>query len=428
MDISELKYKLESRYGKAIRYSKDCESLSKSIEKTLNERISVSTLKRILGFANSSTFPRLHTLDILAKYIGYLDWSSLNAESDIRNQKGFQFQDHSIKIERENDALNVLRHHLISAISRHKIDKDQILVLCKKYGKNNYFINFTIELIDIAFRQKNILFLKDIFELPFIFNPKYHNPVDIYYLGQMIGICMRENMDMADELIPWFAASAHAQKYFIEWFVDEDHLIGYYGRLLDAYHRNKKKPIDSLVFYYTMKYMQSIQSGDIIQTQKWYFLASKLKITPNTIHPALAARYMGINIIEKGIQVRENHEMGNLFKKFTENVSYDSSICFYLYLMRLLFRSKKTEWIIFLAQTHEKKSQTLEKEYSHWGIKVDNELQIYLAYSQYLLGDINRAMIIFEGIDVNLFEPFIYNQLHLDYCGIASLLGKINSK
>ena len=65
---------IEKKFGKEIRYPSDCESLSEDVFLHTKQKISVSTLKRLLGFVNGVQDPRLYTLDILAKYLGYNNW------------------------------------------------------------------------------------------------------------------------------------------------------------------------------------------------------------------------------------------------------------------------------------------------------------------------------------------------------------------
>ena len=70
MISEQLRKKLEARFGKAIRYSQECEALSESIYEETSERLSTTTLKRLLGITTMRVAPRASTLDILAEYIG----------------------------------------------------------------------------------------------------------------------------------------------------------------------------------------------------------------------------------------------------------------------------------------------------------------------------------------------------------------------
>lgn len=65
---------IEKKFGREIRYPLDCELLSEDIFKQTKQKISVSTLKRLLGFVKGFVEPRLFTLDTLAKYLGYSNW------------------------------------------------------------------------------------------------------------------------------------------------------------------------------------------------------------------------------------------------------------------------------------------------------------------------------------------------------------------
>ena len=72
--------KVEERFGKPIRYAKDCEVLSVSIHAFTGEKISCSTVKRLFGLIESDNEPRLYTLDILAQYLGYINYDNLLQE------------------------------------------------------------------------------------------------------------------------------------------------------------------------------------------------------------------------------------------------------------------------------------------------------------------------------------------------------------
>lgn len=76
--IPELNYlmsEVEKHYGRRIATSADFESLSILIERETNEMLSASTLKRMWGYVTRHPVPRLATLDILSRYIGYKNFS-----------------------------------------------------------------------------------------------------------------------------------------------------------------------------------------------------------------------------------------------------------------------------------------------------------------------------------------------------------------
>ena len=76
--LSEIiKQKIEERFGKAVRYPKDCEALALIISSACNQRVSASTLKRLYGFVSGVEQPRRFTLDLIAQYISFPDWDAL---------------------------------------------------------------------------------------------------------------------------------------------------------------------------------------------------------------------------------------------------------------------------------------------------------------------------------------------------------------
>jgi len=64
------------KFGKPIRYPSDYMELSHEIGKTVGQPISTNTVKRLLGFIVEDREPRLYTLDIISKYLGYENWDN----------------------------------------------------------------------------------------------------------------------------------------------------------------------------------------------------------------------------------------------------------------------------------------------------------------------------------------------------------------
>lgn len=70
-EVAFLLKEVERKYGRKINTTTDFESLSVVIEHETGEYISSSTLKRLWGYVNLKPTPRISTLDILCRYIGY---------------------------------------------------------------------------------------------------------------------------------------------------------------------------------------------------------------------------------------------------------------------------------------------------------------------------------------------------------------------
>jgi len=418
-----IRHKIEARYGKPVRYSKDCDGLANSINKFCLERVSVTTLKRLFGFAKSVEQHRFYTLDVIAEYIGYKDWSNLMASVQKMDDVITQATSKEKALGNSFTEIHFLYHQISMSLTTDTINLKNVVSLCRDLGGHKEIFPFIIEMIGLAARQKNVQFLKEVFNMPVIFDEQIHNPIKFYYVGQAMGLMMRNNPDIADELIAPLAANKKAQHYFIEWFVDEDYLQGYYGRLIDAYHHNRKTTVSDKLFYYALKHNQSNQSGDVVARLNWYKKVKGLKIPP-TLYAILAARYAGICLSNEPAHLfSPSSPYFKLIRKYIMVKNTDEAIGFTFFLCRELFKSRRTDWLVQAVNELEKhKGDPLEKAKSHLTVKVQNGLLIYRSFASLIAGNKRKASQLFRQVDPNLFDSFIYQQMHEDYIYVAEKL------
>lgn len=69
---------LKDRCGHDVRTPADIAGLALDIESKTGEHIGVNTLKRLLGLIDDERSPRISTLDVVARYLGYGDWDTLS--------------------------------------------------------------------------------------------------------------------------------------------------------------------------------------------------------------------------------------------------------------------------------------------------------------------------------------------------------------
>ena len=77
-------------FGQKIQYPSDCERLSMSIREKLNETIGITTLKRLFGFVSDVQEPRTVTLDILARYCGFQNYTQMLKTLTGRGDSDFE--------------------------------------------------------------------------------------------------------------------------------------------------------------------------------------------------------------------------------------------------------------------------------------------------------------------------------------------------
>jgi hypothetical protein len=414
----------ERRFGKKIIYSKDCEVLSKNIEKVCQEKISPTTIKRLFGFAKSIDQPRTYTLDVLANYVGFINWSTLLAKMEQADS----FLDTNIQTLHTtpiND-IHLLHHQISISLTTQSINIDSFTSLCKQFGHQAEIFPFITEMISIAARQKNIIFLSKVFKQIDVFQDKPERGLGYYYIGQTMGLMLRTHPDIADALIPILAGQPNARAYFIEWFVDEDYLTGYYGRLLDAYYLKQKRSPQSSLFYYCLKYQQA-KELELFKDQIEYFKKLKSIEINDKFHAIIIGRYVGILILNESKSDTFETEYWDWILDMGIRKPYDEAISFLFYLIRALYDSNRYKMIVRLIDNFEQYHgiwDMFNRSKNHWGIKIENQLRIYASFYFLQIGNKKSALYHFKKIDSNYFDPFIYNQMNVHYIKVQALLKK----
>lgn len=75
-ELSELLHQVETKFGRRLATTTDYELLSFVIERETGELVSASTLKRLWGYVSYASVPRIATMDMLARYVGYRDFKA----------------------------------------------------------------------------------------------------------------------------------------------------------------------------------------------------------------------------------------------------------------------------------------------------------------------------------------------------------------
>lgn len=122
-----IKVQIESKLGKGIRYHSDLEHLCLDIEKETKQKISLNTLKRLFGFIDGVSEPRLYTLDTIALYLGFSNWDVYLMSLDQSGNSGFNSLQ-EIKI----DSLS------LSAIIEFGYEPDRVVQI--RFEGNNQFV------------------------------------------------------------------------------------------------------------------------------------------------------------------------------------------------------------------------------------------------------------------------------------------------
>ena len=73
---------VEARIGRKMQTPKDFEYLSEQIFDSLHQHISPTTLKRLWGYLSEPSEPRMSTLNLLSRFVGYDSWDAFCKQGD----------------------------------------------------------------------------------------------------------------------------------------------------------------------------------------------------------------------------------------------------------------------------------------------------------------------------------------------------------
>ena len=75
-DIDELLRLVQNKLGRSLTTPSDFDALTLAVSQLTGDRLSISTVKRLVGYVNDSHSPSNATLSILSRYVGYCDWTA----------------------------------------------------------------------------------------------------------------------------------------------------------------------------------------------------------------------------------------------------------------------------------------------------------------------------------------------------------------
>ena len=259
--IEKFKKVVANQLPFSLKINKNYSRFSDLIMQKTETVVSVSTLKRLFLY-ESDVMPSRNTLDLICQTIGIKDWDAFQDSSN----------DHS-----EFEHLEVIKSLELEGY-RNKSDFKKIY---EKFDYPEYKYFVTLYLIKNAIQKRDIDILKEIFMLPVFHRPDPGNVHQMYFL-EYFGLLFRNN-DIIYELIPYWTKDPVGQTAYCEFFVDVDNLKGYYGAVIEEYHKYKRNP-EGLLFYHCMMYERDLQNG-IIESRNIQFLLNFDEDEPiKTIH------------------------------------------------------------------------------------------------------------------------------------------------
>lgn len=236
--LNRFKLVVEQNLKLSTSINKNYPLLSEKIMTQTGHYLSISTLKRTFTKENT-TRPSKFTLNIIAQAAGLVSWDEF-ARSEKRN--------------------SYLRHEWVIFTLRHMGYKDwnEFQKLFYQFVDTDEIYKVMSQLVECAVKQGDTESLTKMLDLPSIWQNVTHN-FHGFLFHVSLGIALR-NSGIIYKLIPVYARHPNSQKYFIESFVDEDNLNGYYGDLMHEYIKHKKNE-ESQLFYHCLMCQRDFENG-----------------------------------------------------------------------------------------------------------------------------------------------------------------------
>ncbi|MDD4991618.1 MAG: hypothetical protein PHR83_05220 [Paludibacter sp.] len=266
----------------SLKINKNISKLAQLILSTTHNSVSISTLKRLFLYPDA-TNPSLFTLDSICKTIGYGGWNEfMEKENQIASFKHLEI-------------LTTLRLNGYSNFEEFKN-------ILSEFSASSHKYEIVLTLVKVAVQKDDVETLSKLFELPFFLENINYEPPQFYF-AQDLGLILRESPKIR-ELVKYYARSVVAQEWYIERFVDEDNLNGYYGEMMELYHQYKTN-LEAQLFYHCLMCVRDIQNG-IYKSEHFDFLIHFRENEPVHFMPKLRRLAILMVYFNDNIEIKDS--------------------------------------------------------------------------------------------------------------------------
>lgn len=388
-----LKIKVTQSVSFLLSANKNYHLLSAVIFERTGAIVSNSTLRRVFQY-DSGINPTKNTLDLICKSIGYQDWTDF-VEKD------------------KNHSQFVLSQH-IAMFKLHGLgDQVKTRQILEEFSGHPNFFNLLETTAQAAISNRDTGFIRKLFDLKGVFE-KELDPIPVFYFIHNLVIGL-DKSGLMPELVEYFGANTKVQDYFIEWYVDEDNMNGYFFDLLQVYHRYKTTP-EAELFYHCLMYQHALENK-LPVIPYLDFIRQFSNTTP--VHHIPAGRRLAILMLEANQSDMAISDALDNANNLFRNLNEDDRINTALFMVRLLFIKRKYELmatVLLLAPEIYNTKRNIDDL-----INI-NQIKIYRAYALFKNGEKANALIKLKEFDLLMVHAFIFNHIMHDFQLITNLL------
>lgn len=216
---------------------------------------------------------------------------------------------------------------------------------------------------------------------------------------------IRTNKEFQQKILPLFIHQKSGRKYFIERWIDEENLNGFYGEILKEYLTVVSAPQD-ILFANSLLYYNAYLQNDESACKKYIKVILNTDIFSNYIHPfVLGRRCMSLMLEEYRLTKTYSKqlliEITNFLEEHLKESAVDFPVHFSGFEHNILHAEFLTKKYIFTPQIL-KRFDTLKKELLH---SKSHDLMLLEIFTLAYVND--KSVLSFNEEDINGLHPWL---------------------
>lgn len=389
-----LKSLIYQRFSKEVLTSFDCNLLSESIRKDLNESLSIDTLRRFFGVIKSKSLPSAYTLDVLSKFAGCNNWLGLIGDYEEQNQL-------------------YLKNILYEVIGQ-EISNEALYIKFEKSIKSKELFALFNQIILVKIQQCDSSFFEKIFQLKKIFQFEESFKYEIYHTVHLLGaLCVKHDWLKTIATNNFFNLP-YEKDYFVEWLVlpQQD----YYSRILNRYFEVNQNCNSKMIFYHLIQCTKFAKVNNwpdfSLHFEELQFFKKEIWLLNNI----LLMRWFGVQLLNAKKNNNET-ELLSITKEILKCEAVNTTdagnrVSSIFIISSYLVDVSLYEIVVDLYENYATKYSNV---LGYWAALNYNQLKVFYSFSLSQIDQFEKARLVFGEIDPEKFDMNFKEEMRVIY-------------
>ncbi len=388
----ELQQKIEDRFGQSVDSKARCEDLRISILSTINQPVGLNTLRRFFGLIDYKASFSKTILDLLSKYVGYVNYESF--------------------LENETSVNGASNHFILNQL----VDSNgpEVDSFFKNLSVKTFLALEKIILLNASNLAKVQSLLIGFYDNELIWNESafYHSR---YHVSQVIsGLLTNESKQVQQNILNQIVLAKFGKEYFHLFPPMDYHEGNAWDCFIDFYEVESEQE---------RMFKKSILALGAFKRKDWnafIICLESINRKPSLkVHSLLFSRMLSLDILEAEL-FEKRLDVSNLVKltkeKFRslneDSLNFGLEVQFtVIYILHAFVLTSRLEQLVRFIEELDLK-EFLVSDY--WTSNVNNHIKIYFSIYHKLKGNSKLAENIIDSVNPDVFPVFERKaQLHV---------------